>query len=98
MRWVYQNPAREGERLTEGRRNCRELQQTDLVEFMRQLKDLEKAQAARRAAPTGPNQPSSGESGSGSSTSSTAPDPGSARIQALIAELRARLKPFSANP
>jgi hypothetical protein len=96
MRWVYQNPAREGEKLTEGRRNCRELQQTDLVEFMRQLKDLEKAQAARRAAPSTPTS----TDGTAPTTTGigSAPDPGSAKIQLLIAELRARLKPFSANP
>ena len=46
MRWCYETKPAEGETLTPGRAQCRLLQQTEPVEFMKMLRDLEKALVA----------------------------------------------------
>jgi hypothetical protein len=94
LQWVVRNPT--SEKATEFQQSLQKLLREDPGKFVDRLMRAEReyeASQRKDTATAGPAAP-----GASSTSGGAAPDPGSARIQALIAELRARLKPFSANP
>ena len=88
MRWVSEHQPEKGEALSALRANCRQLQQEDLTEFMRQLAGLEKAHQSRKSTPPPSGGSSTGTSGSGSGgPSGSAPDRGEATTREMIDKL-----------
>ena len=91
MRWVYTHTKVEGEKLRAGRKQCRELQESDPLEFMRMLHSLEKAHQVLRGksvtASAGGGVENTGQSHN--SSSPEAHDPSSEKVEALIEELLA---------
>ena len=90
MRWVFDNPMVEGEKLTWQQQQCRDLQMTDKVEFLKMLRDLEKAHAGLKKP-----APSSASASAAPTASAASVDPREESVLTLIAELRAKMKETS---
>jgi hypothetical protein len=83
MRWVYENPAVEGEQLTAGQAQCRALQRDDSAGFLKMLSSLEKTHSA------GLRASKKGAEAEGGAASAPGHDVASERVEALIEELLA---------
>lgn len=83
MRWVFENAEVPGEKLTWEQQQCRALQKTDRLEFMRMLSRLEQVQASlKRQTGASVSSPSTGASS----------DSRQGNVQDLIVELMEGMK------